>query len=214
MQTDPQHVIAPHGKLPAHISRAILMRIREAQRVQDRERALRRRYAQTWDTLDYYPGPDMMGVMVIAASVAMIIALFFQVVSLSLIYFPAVIVDSITIIVLRQISTLNYESYWRRFCLIWCCINAHIILAVTIVPVIDLGFTVAYRFQETDETRSDAMRLRDYIFRHKLGGDVCILMLAIGCTVFAMLTCFLCYATRSPIYTSYAVIDLSKLDKQ
>lgn len=214
MQTAPEHSIASNRQVPAHISRAMLMRIREAQRVQDRERVLRQQHEQSLDTLQFYPGPEMMTVMIFAAALALLIALWFQVVSVSVIYCPAVIIDSITIIVLRQISTLSFRSYWRRFCLIWCCINAHIILALTVVPVIDLGFSMAYRFQETDSTRSEGMRSKDYIFRYYLGGDVCMVMLATGCTVYAILTCFLCYATRSPIYTSYAVIDLSKLDKQ
>lgn len=201
------------NRVPAHISRAMLMRIREAQKVQDRERVLRQRYKHVEDTTQFYPGPELMAAMIFIASAALIIALAFGVVTVAVIYAPAIIIDSITIIVLRQIAGLQYESYWRRFCLMWCFIDAHLVLVATIVPVIDLGFTVSYRLQESPEMTSSVMRSMTHLFRHYLAGDVCVLILAVGCTVYAMLTCLLCYATRGPIYTSYAVIDLSKLDE-
>lgn len=188
------------------------MCIREVQKVQDRERVLRHRFEETKDTIQYYPGPETMGAMILLAVIALCIALLFQVVSVAVIYCPVVIVDSITIIVLRQISDLEAGSYWRRFCLLWCCINAHILLTVSVVPVVDLGFSVAYRFAESENMHSDKMRANEFHFRHYLSGDVCILILACGCTIYAMLTCVLCYATREQIYTSYPVIDLRSLD--
>lgn len=179
----------------------------------DRENVIRQRYKQVTDAVDHYPGPEVMGAMVVVALVALAVSLLFGVVSVSVIYAPAVVLDSITIIVLRQISTLQPSSYWRRMCLMLCYIDAHVVLTATVVPVIDLGFRVAYRFQESDTTTSTSMREMQHVFRHWLAGDVCILVLATGCTIYAILTCFLCYATREPIYTSYSVIDLSKLDE-
>lgn len=199
-------------KIPAFVTRSVQMRIREAQKVQDRERLLHRQYEQLEDVSQYYPDPKIMGCMVLIGFMGLLISLGFGVVSMAIVYMPAVMIDSVTIIVLHQIANLSYESYWRRFCLMWCFINAHLVMVVSLLPVIATGFAVAYRFDQRSGVQSTEMNELSYLFRHYLAGDVCILILAIMCAIYSILTCLLCYATRGPIYTSYALIDLSKLD--
>ena len=199
-------------KVPYYVTRSVHERIREAQKVQDREQLLHKQYEQLEDVSQHYPGPQIMGALILISVLALLISLGFGVVSLSVIYMPAVIFNSITIIVLRQITNMEYESYWRRFCLIWCFINSHLLAVLSVVPVISTGFAVAYRFDQRDGVQSEKMNQLTHLFVHYLAGDVCILLLAIVCTVYSMLTCLLCYATRGPIYSSYALIDLSKLD--
>lgn len=197
---------------PHHVKQAILDRIREAQRVQDREKALRQRHTTLHDAAQTYPSMEVLASMIFLAALALLLALLFGVVSVAVVYAPAITIDAITIIVLRQIAGLKPHSYWRRLCLVCCSISAHLVLTATVVPLIDIAFRVTYRLQESSHMQSTSMRDMQHLFRYWLGGDICILLISVACTVFAVLTCLLCYATREPIYTSYAVIDLRKLE--
>lgn len=194
-------------------TRQTLMHIRAAQQVRDRERMLKQKYEQTYDATQHYPGPEIMGIMILVAGLALLVSLCFGVVSVAVIYAPAVILVSVTIIVLRQIAGLPFQSHWRRACLLMCFVTSHVVLLLCVVPLVDMGFAISYRVQETPATQSTKMRALVHLFRHYLFGDVCVLILGIGCTVYALLGCVLCYATRGPIYTSYPVIDLTRLDK-
>ena len=181
-------------EIPAKMRKQLLLKIREAQRVQDRERVLRKRHLTLDEAVHHYPGPEIMGAMVLIATLALAISLLF----------PRC--DASSHLLSRRGFGFHYHhsaaanmhfakgNYWKRGCLTLCCITAHVVFTLSIVPVIDLGFRVGYRLQST---RSDSMESMQHIFRHWIVGDVCILVLAIGCTVYAALTCLLCYATRS-----------------
>ena len=195
------------------ITRQTLTQIWAAQEIKDREKELKQQHEQTYDVTQHYPSAEIMAVMIVSSIIALFISLFFGVVSVSIIYVPAAILISVTIIVLRQIAALPYSSYWRQICLMLCFVTTHVMLVLCVVPVIDIGFAISYRINATESTKSNKMENLSYLFRHYLFGDVCILFLATEITIYCMLGCLLCYGTRAPIYTSYPIIDLTNIDQ-